>query len=139
VFAFLLVAAVVITNGWFPPKSAVGGEGVAGGSPTPSGAAGSGAPGGGGLAVVAQNVAFDVKTLSAPADKPFTIQFDNKDPGTAHDIDILDASGAKAFDGKDFQGPAQQTYNVPALKAGTYKFECSIHPALMNGQLTVGS
>lgn len=139
VFAFLLVAAVVITNGWFPPKSAVGGEGVAGGSPAPSGAAGSGAPGGGGLAVVAQNVAFDVKTLSAPADKPFTIHFDNKDPGTAHDIDILDASGAKAFDGKDFQGPAQQTYNVPALKAGTYKFECSIHPALMNGQLTVGS
>jgi len=39
---------------------------------------------------------------------------------------------------KDFPGPAMKTVDVPALKAGTYKFECSIHPALMNGQLTVG-
>jgi plastocyanin len=30
------------------------------------------------------------------------------------------------------------TYDVPPLKAGTYRFDCSIHPALMNGQLTAG-
>ena len=27
---------------------------------------------------------------------------------------------------------------MPPLKAGTYKFECSIHPALMNGELVAG-
>jgi len=136
IFALLVIAAIFITNGWFPPRSAVGG--TAGGSPAPSGApAGSGGPVG--LKVVAKNVSFDVKTLSATADKAFTILFDNEDAGTPHDIDILDASGAKVFDGKDFPGVAQKTYEVPALKAGTYKFECSIHPALMNGQLTVGS
>jgi len=137
IFALLVVAAIFINNGWFPPRSAIGG--AAGGSPAPSGGspAGSGGPGGG-LHITAQNVAFDVKTLTAPADKPFTIVFDNKDAGTPHDVDILGASGAKVFDGKDFPGVAQKTYDVPALKAGTYKFECSIHPALMNGQLTVG-
>ncbi len=143
-FTFLIIAAVAISAGWFPPRSAVGS--TAAGSPGPGGSgapAGSGGPaasggGGGGLAVVAQNVMFDVKTLAAPADKAFTIQFDNKDAGTPHDLDILDSSGAKVFDGKDFPGPGQKAYDVPALKAGTYKFECSIHPALMNGQLTVG-
>jgi plastocyanin len=71
-------------------------------------------------------------------DKPFTITLDNKDAGTPHDLDISDASGAKVFDGKDFPGPAVKAYDVPALKAGTYKFFCSIHPALMSGELTVG-
>lgn len=141
-FAFMLVAAVVINNGWFPPRSAVGESG--GGGPAPSGATGSGGPGPGGsgapggIAIVAKGIAFNVKTLTAPADKAFTVNFDNEDAGTPHDFDILDASGTKVFDGKEFAGVAQKAYDVPALKAGTYKFECSIHPALMNGQLTVG-
>jgi len=136
VFGFLVIAAIALNAGWLPPRSAAGG-GAAGGSPAPSGGpGGSGAPGG--LAITAEGVKFNVSTLTAPADKAFTITFDNKDKGTAHDVDITDNTGAKVFDGKDFQGPAVQTYNVPALKAGTYKFLCSIHPALMNGELTVG-
>jgi len=136
VFAFLVVAAIALNAGWLPPRSAAGG-GEAGGSPAPSGGpGGSGAPGG--IAITAQGIKFNVSTLAAPADKPFTITFDNKDPGTPHDVDITDGSGAKVFDGKDFPGPAVKTYDVPALKAGTYKFFCSIHPALMNGELTVG-
>ena len=69
---------------------------------------------------------------------PINALFDNKDDKTNHDVDILDAAGTKVYDMKDFPGPAVKTFDVPALKAGTYKFECSIHPALMNGQLTVG-
>ena len=139
VFAVLVIVAVALNAGWFPPRSAAGGDAGAGASAAPSGGpAGSGAPGPGGLAITAQGIKFDVATLAAPADKPFTVTFDNKDAGTPHDFDITDASGAKVFDGKDFPGPAVKTYDVPALKAGTYKFFCSIHPALMNGVLTVG-
>jgi plastocyanin len=83
-------------------------------------------------------VSFDVKALATAADKPFKITFDNEDAGTSHDWDVLDASGKKVFDIKDFPGVATKTFDVPALAAGTYKFECSVHPALMNGQLTVG-
>jgi plastocyanin len=137
VFGFLVVAAIALNAGWIPPRSAAGG--AAGGSPAPSGSggpAGSGGPGG--LAITAEGVKFNVSALTAPADKPFTVTLDNKDQGTPHDFDITDGSGAKVFDGKDFPGPAVKTYDVPALKAGTYKFFCSIHPSLMNGELTVG-
>jgi cytochrome c oxidase subunit 2 len=106
----------------------------------------SGEPGGSGgpppaagpvLDITAKGVKFDKTELAAPANTPFTIHFDNQDAGTPHDVDILDASGKKVEDGKDFNGVAARDYPVDPLPAGTYKFECSIHPALMNGMLTV--
>jgi cytochrome c oxidase subunit II len=109
--------------------------------PPPSGEpGGSGAPPPGGGAVVnvtAKGVVFLEKTLEAPADKPFTIHFDNQDTGTPHDVDILDDGGQKVSDNKDFNGVAAQDYQVQPLPAGTYKFECSIHPGVMSGTLTV--
>jgi plastocyanin len=135
-----VVVAVVLNQGWFPPRSTAGGEPGASpgpsGGPPPSGGPSGGPPGG--IAVTAKGVKFDTAKINAPDGAPFTITFNNEDAGTPHDIDILDTSGAKVFDGKDFEGVATKTYDVPALKAGTYKFECSIHPALMNGELVAG-
>ena len=137
-FAIVGVIAVALNAGWFPPQAAVGGSAGPGGSAAPSGGpGGSGGPGAGGIAITAQGIKFDVATLAAPADKPFTIHFENKDNGTPHDVDILDASGAKVVDNKDFPGPGVRDYAIKPLAAGTYKFECSIHTT-MNGQLTVG-
>ena len=136
VFTVLSIASVALTAGWFPPRSVAGGTAGPGGSAAPSGGpAGPGGPGG--LTITASGIKFDVTNLKTPADKPFKITFDNKDDKINHDVDILDASGAKVFDMQDFTGPAVKTVDVPALKAGTYKFECSIHPAQMNGELTV--
>ncbi len=97
------------------------------------------APSGGGgpsIPLTAQNVKFDQSTLTAPA-SGFTIAFDNKDAGTPHDVDILDANATKVYDGKVITGPATNNEVVPPLQPGTYKFECSVHPALMFGTLTV--
>jgi cytochrome c oxidase subunit 2 len=96
----------------------------------------SGAVAGPTIPLVAQGIKFDQATLSGPA-TGFTIHFDNKDNAIPHDVDILDASGKKVVDDKDFPGPAVKDYAIPALPAGTYKFECSIHPAQMFGTLTV--
>ena len=134
VFTVLVLASVALTAGWFPPRAAVGGDAGPGTSGSPGA---SGTPPQGGIAIVAQGIKFDVATLTAPADKPFKIAFDNRDKGTPHDVDILDGTGAKVFDGKDFPGPAQETYDVPALAAGAYTFICSIHPT-MTGTLNVG-
>ena len=99
--------------------------------PAPSGAAA-----GPTIPIVAQNIKFDQSTLTAPA-SGFTIAYDNRDAGTPHDFAVLDASGKTVFGSKAFTGPAKENVAVPALPAGTYKFECSIHPTLMFGTLTV--
>jgi cytochrome c oxidase subunit II len=98
--------------------------------PAPSGAAA-----GPSVTVTAQGVKFVEASITGPA-TGFTIHFDNKDNGTPHDVDIFDASGAKVVDNKDFPGPAARDYPIKPLAAGTYKFQCSIHPT-MTGTLTV--
>jgi len=99
--------------------------------PAPSGAAA-----GPTIPLVAQGIKFDQSSLTGPA-TGFTVAFDNRDAGTPHDFDILDANGQKVFDSQAFAGPAKHDLAVPPLPAGQYKFECSIHPTLMFGTLTV--
>ena len=84
----------------------------------------------------ALNVTFNTTTLTAPADKPFTIHFKNDDNAVPHNVEIKDASGGVAFKGEIITGVAETNYSVPALKAGTYTFLCTVHPN-MTGTLTV--
>jgi plastocyanin len=111
-------------------------------SDVPSVAPSSEAPsdGGGGAVVVkeiAKGIQFVNKDLSAPADTPFQIEFDNQDAGTPHNIEIKDASGGVVFKGEIFSGVAVKVYDIPALPAGTYPFICTVHPNMI-GTLTVG-
>jgi mono/diheme cytochrome c family protein/plastocyanin len=86
--------------------------------------------------VVASGIAFTTPTITAPAGKAFVIDFDNQDAGTPHNIQIKDSTGAVQFSGATFNGVATQAYQVPALAAGTYPFQCTVHPT-MTGTLTV--
>ena len=97
----------------------------------------SGSAGGSTVTITAQGIKFVEATVTAPAGAPFTIHFDNKDPSTPHNVEILDASNAQVFRGQIVNGPATVDYQVPALTAGTYKFMCTVHPT-MTGQLTAG-
>ncbi len=132
---------------------APGASGSGGGSSAQPSAAGSNIPGAtapapagsGGtttttLNIAAQNIKFDQANLSAPANQAFTINFDNKDSGIAHNVTIYQGtstSGTPVFAGTTFPGPATQAYQVPALAPGTYTFVCTVHPTLMSGTLTV--
>ena len=112
-----------------PPPQPSGGS-------TPPGQ--SGAPAAAPLSLVAKDIAYDKTELSAPANTPFQIQFDNQDASIPHNVAIHQGSptGTEVFKGEVFPGPAQKTYDVPALQAGAYAFVCSVHPN-MNGTLTV--
>jgi cytochrome c oxidase subunit II len=110
--------------------------------PQPSGGSGapppSGQPGAAPLTLVAKDIAFDKADLSTAANAPFQIQFDNQDASIPHDVAIHEGSqaGAEVFRGDVITGPAQATYDVPALQPGAYAFFCTIHPN-MAGTLTV--
>lgn len=90
------------------------------------------------LELSAENVAFDTRALSAPADEAFQIHLVNLE-GVVHNVSIFDADNNKVFTGDPITGPdAEITYQIPALPAGEYTFICDFHPvADMTGTLTV--
>jgi nitrite reductase (NO-forming) len=115
-------------------------------SPTPTASptgTGSGtaacAPSGTALKISATNVTFDTDCLAAPAGQPFTITFDNMDPAIPHNISIYTDSSATTnlFKGDLVTGPKTVTYEVGALKPGTYFFRCDVHPTTMFGTFVV--
>lgn len=111
-------------------------------TPAPSGSAeasaDASAPASGNVLISAFGVKFEQTEVDVPAAAPFKIDFDNKDPGTPHNIVIhegVDKSGTVVFTGETFNGVAVKVYDVPALAAGPYLFECTIHPG-MEGSMT---
>jgi plastocyanin len=108
--------------------------------PGASGPAASGpaeSPATGDVELTASGVAFDKAEVTAPAGADFTIVFHNEDPSIQHNVAIHEGSptGAEVFKGDIFPGVETRTYDVPALKAGTYGFVCTVHPN-MTGTLT---
>ncbi len=101
------------------------------------------APAGTTLQVSAQQTAFDTKCLAAPADQPFTVDFDNKDVGVPHNVAIYtDSSATKLLGGATsatdtITGPATTTYHIKPLPPGNYYFRCDVHPTAMFGTFVV--
>ena len=125
------------SSGSAAPSASAGASGSAAPTASPSTSAAPSSGGGGGQVVdiSAANVAFSTSTLTAPANAGFTIHFDNQDAGVPHNVDIKDSGGTEVFKGEIFPGPGTRDYAVPALKAGSYTFACSVHPN-MTGTLT---
>lgn len=104
------------------------------------------APGGGGggggsssVSIFAEAIRFSESALSLPADTASTIEFDNRDAGVPHNVAIYrdESLDEVLFRGDIVTGPVKVDYDVPALPAGTYYFQCDVHPP-MNGAVTVG-
>jgi len=91
----------------------------------------------------AANSGFAGTTLSAPAGEPLTIVFKNDDAGIPHNVQIFEGTDTTATavfapaDNVMINGVAETTYEVPALDAGKYTYNCFSHPATMVGTLTV--
>jgi plastocyanin len=85
--------------------------------------------------VAAQAIAFDTAVLTVPADRPFTLVFENRE-NVPHNVSIYagDAGQGRRFEGAVFGGPATRWFPVPALAPGTYVFRCDVHPS-MTGRL----
>jgi len=90
------------------------------------------------LKIVAQNTTFDPTCLVAPAGESFTVTFDNQDAGIQHNFEILTEQGGDVIAGTE---PKLGTYTDPLpvdpLDAGSYYFQCVVHPLQMTGALAV--
>jgi len=106
-------------------------EARAGNTPAPSASL---APDVSVIDITADQIAFDKANLDVPAGKAFVIHFVNKDD-VQHNVAIYGADGSALFTGKII-GKGETDYQVPALDAGSYHFQCDVHPQIMFGTVT---
>jgi plastocyanin len=82
--------------------------------------------------------AAEQEELEAPAGT-VTIEFDNRDSGVVHNIQVFDGDDADAdsLGQTDLEiGPLTQTLTLE-LETGEYFYQCDAHPNTMSGTLTV--
>jgi cytochrome c oxidase subunit 2 len=90
--------------------------------------------------ITAKSTAFDKSCLAEPANKAFTVTFDNQDAGVLHNVVFFegrDANSQAIERQPPFPGPKTVQYQVHALKPGRYYFHCDVHPDSMTGTLVV--
>lgn len=84
---------------------------------------------------------FSTDALSWEPGRPIDLEFENQDPGVAHNVQIFagaDENAPSFFDGADVPGEESATYRVPPMEAGEYFFWCRLHPnTAMQGTITV--
>jgi cytochrome c oxidase subunit II len=97
-----------------PPSGSAPPGSSAPGSPPPSGSPAAGGPA---IPIAAANLAYDKSALEAPVNAAFSMVFANND-SAPHNVEILDASGAKVFDGEIVTGPKAVTYQVKPCRPG---------------------
>lgn len=92
------------------------------------------------LEIEAKNIHWNTSCLGAVANKPIHLEIENKDAGIAHNFALYDSPQRKHryFKSPNITGPANKTVTIPALKPGTYYFQCDIHGPAMSGTLVVG-
>ena len=133
VFAVLLALGDTFIRGSGTPASANGAETGGGG----------GAGGPAALTLVAKNIAFDKRSLSAGAGASVTLSFDNQDAGVIHNVAFYKSKGsvgtplAQGSKGNLITGPAKEDLTFTAPGPGTYYFQCDVHPDQMNGSFIV--
>ena len=76
---------------------------------------------------------FDQGQIVIPANTPVVLTFDNKQDGVPHNVAIEDlANNAQVlFKGETIKGVSTIEYQLPPLPAGTYQYQCLIHPPMI--------
>jgi cytochrome c oxidase subunit II len=93
--------------------------------------------------IAAKDIAYNKDCLAGPVNRPFEIEFENQEP-IPHNVAFFEGNDSSAprilpeSDTPVFPGPQKATYELPALKAGSYFFHCDAHQG-MTGKLIVRS
>ena len=79
------------------------------------------------------NIAFDRASISVPAGTQVTVVFTNNDPSVLHDFGVTIPPVNRT---QTCSGPCSDLITFNSGPAGTYSFNCSIHPD-MEGTFSV--
>ena len=92
------------------------------------------------LELSADNLEFDKDALTLPAGEVTVIAFTNEE-SQPHNVAFRDEGGSTIWrpeGGGIITGPGEEIeYDVPPIEPGEYTFFCEVHPAAMQGELTV--
>jgi plastocyanin len=91
------------------------------------------------VTLIGKNISWDLSALYFEANKKVTVTVDNKDQAPHNFALFTDPNrqlGEIFTPKQDAQPGTKLDYAVQPLKAGTYYFECFIHPS-MHGTVTV--
>jgi plastocyanin len=95
--------------------------------------------------IVASGIEFETDTLTMPAETEVTVTLDNQDTAVPHDWSAWESKaaadandeGAKLGATAQFPGAASRDVTFETPEAGTYYFNCTVHPTSMFGDLEV--
>ena len=86
------------------------------------------------LIVTAENLAFTPERAELTADQVVQVVFRNRDVGVPHGLLIATRTSGilprEIASVEVLTGPAERTFELPALAAGPYLFSCPVHPTM---------
>ena len=93
------------------------------------------------ITVTAKDTAWDTSCLAVTANAQISLTVSNQDAGIDHNFAIYDTPlrAQELFVAGRFPGVATQSFQIPALLAGKYYFQCDVHGPAMSGTFIVGS
>lgn len=84
-----------------------------------------------------KNIAFDKEELDFPASSEVKLDFTNEE-AVPHNFSLYEDKGGKSlFKGEILNNEGKTTYTFTTPAAGTYYFQCDVHPDQMNGTVVV--
>ena len=87
--------------------------------------------------IAADDLAFDADQLDFPAASEVTLVFENLEP-VPHNVSIYDEEGGEPiFTGEILNSEGEISYEFTTPEAGTYYFQCAVHPDQMQGRVIV--
>ena len=96
-----------------------------------------GGHGEGEFTIAADDLAFDKETLEFPQNTAVSLFFENLEP-QPHNVSIYEEEGGEAiFTGEILDTEGEITYEFTTPGAGTYYFQCDVHPVQMQGRVIV--
>jgi plastocyanin len=89
------------------------------------------------LRISAQNIAFDREEIDLPASSDVELLFENKE-AVPHNWSLYESKGGDPiFQGEVLNSTGEITYSFTTPEAGSYYFQCDVHPDQMNGVANV--